>query len=127
MKLPLRFLPRAAFAAVVLPLAASSAFAQGSPWIAEPRTGSITITYGHQAATEFYRADVKGPTPGDGANLSQTTGWIDANYAITDAIAVDSAVRPRPKPHPRAGRTHPGGELQRPRGHERVCYVARGG
>ena len=66
-----------------------SAFAQGSPWIAEPRTGSITISYGHQAATEFYRADVKGPTPGDGANLSQTTGWIDVNYAITDAIAVD--------------------------------------
>ena len=67
MKGQLRFLPRAAFAAVVLPLAASSAFAQGSPWIAEPRTGSITISYGHQAATEFYRADVKGPTPGDGS------------------------------------------------------------
>ena len=89
MKGQLRFLPRAAFAAIVLPLAASSVFAQGSPWIAEPRTGSITISYGHQAATEFYRADVKGPTPGDGANLSQTTGWIDVNYAITDAIAVD--------------------------------------
>ena len=84
-----RFLKGAALAAALLLLAAPSAFAQGSPWIAEPRTGSITISYGHQAATEFYRADVKGPTPGDGANLSQTTGWIDLNYAITDAIAVD--------------------------------------
>ena len=84
-----RFLYWAALAAASLFLSAASAFAQGSPWIAEPRTGSITISYGHQAATEFYRADVKGPTPGDGANLSQTTGWIDVNYAITDAIAVD--------------------------------------
>ncbi len=84
-----RFLYWAALAAATLFLSATSGFAQGSPWIAEPRTGSITITYGHQAATEFYRADVKGPTPGNGANLSQTTGWIDVNYAITDAIAVD--------------------------------------
>ena len=85
----LRFLWAAALAAALLILPAASVFAQGSPWIAEPRTGSITVSYGHQAATEFYRADVKGPTPGDGANLSQTTGWIDVNYAITDAIAVD--------------------------------------
>ena len=84
-----RFLCTAALAAALVALLAPSAFAQGSPWIAEPRTGSITITYGHQSATEFYRADVKGPTPGDGANLSQTTGWIDVNYALTDAIAVD--------------------------------------
>ena len=84
-----RFLCWAALAAAILLLPTASAFAQGSPWIAEPRTGSITISDGHQAATEFYRADVKGPTPGDGANLSQTTGWIDANYAITDAIALD--------------------------------------
>lgn len=83
------FVGTAALAAAFVLLAAASGFAQGSPWIAEPRTGSITITYGHQAATEFYRADVKGPTPGDGANLSQTTGWLDVNYAITDAIAVD--------------------------------------
>ena len=89
MKPPRRFLATAAFAAALLVLSAASGFAQGSPWIAEPRTGSVTITYGHQAATEFYRADVKGPTPGDGANLSQTTGWLDVNYAITDAIAVD--------------------------------------
>ena len=85
----LRFLWAAVLAAALLILPAASVFAQGSPWIAEPRTGSITVSYGHQAATEFYRADVKGPTPGDGANLSQTTGWIDVNYAITDAIAVD--------------------------------------
>ena len=89
MKRNRRFLFTAACAAALLVLSAASGFAQGSPWIAEPRTGSITITYGHQAATEFYRADVKGPTPGDGANLSQTTGWLDVNYAITDAIAVD--------------------------------------
>ncbi len=89
MKRNRRLLATVACASALLVLSAASGFAQGSPWIAEPRTGSITVTYGHQAATEFYRADVKGPTPGDGANLSQTTGWLDVNYAITDAIAVD--------------------------------------
>ena len=83
-----RLLCTAALAAALLVLSAAAGFAQGSPWIAEPRTGSITITYGYQAATEYYRME-KRPTPGNGAKLSQTTGWIDVNYALTDAIAVD--------------------------------------
>ena len=89
MKRNRRLLCTAALAAAFLVLTAGSGFAQGSPWIAEPRTGSVTITSGRQAATEYYRVDVKGPTPGDGATLSQTTGWLGVNYAITDAIAVD--------------------------------------
>ncbi len=84
-----RFLQSAALGAALLLTTAASGFAQGSPWIAEPRSGSVTITYGHQAATEFWRADNKGPTPGNGAELSQTTGWLDFNYALTDAVAVD--------------------------------------
>ncbi len=84
-----RFLQATALGAALLLTAAASGFAQGSPWIAEPRSGSVTITYGRQAATEFWRADNKGPTPGNGAELSQTTGWLDFNYALTDAVAVD--------------------------------------
>lgn len=83
-----RFLSTAALAAAVLVVCAASGFSQGSPWIAEPRTGSVTITYGYQAATEYYRMEIR-PTPGNGATLSQMTGWIDVNYAITDALAVD--------------------------------------
>ncbi len=84
-----RVLQSAALGAALLLTTTASGFAQGSPWIAEPRSGSVTITYGHQAATEFWRAENKGPTPGNGAELSQTTGWLDFNYALTDAVAVD--------------------------------------
>ena len=39
------------------------ASAQGTPWIAEPETGSISVTFANQRATEFFRADTatKGP------------------------------------------------------------------
>lgn len=84
-----RFLKATALGAGLVLIQAAAGFAQGSPWIAEPRTGSVTLSYGRQAATEFWRADTKGPTPGDGAELSQTTGWLDFNYALTDAVAVD--------------------------------------
>ncbi len=89
MRMNRRFLQAAALGAAFLLVQAASGFAQGTPWIAEPRSGSVTISYGHQAATEFWRADNKGPTPGNGAELSQTTGWLDFNYALTDAVAVD--------------------------------------
>ncbi len=66
-------------------------FAQGTPWIAEPRTGSISVSYYNQNAKEFYRGTetVKGPLEATGANLGQSTVWVHVNYAINDAIAVD--------------------------------------
>ena len=70
---------------------AQTIVAQGTPWIAEPRTGSISVSYYNQNAEEFYRGTetVKGPLEATGANLAQNTVWIHANYALTDAIAVD--------------------------------------
>ncbi len=82
-------------AALLLGLAAwfpaHSALAQGTPWIAEPRTGSVSISYFNQNAEKFYRGTetVKGPLEATGANLGQNTVWISANYAVNDAIAVD--------------------------------------
>ena len=68
-----------------------SLLAQGTPWIAEPRTGSFSISYFNQTAKEFYRGTetVKGPLEATGASLGQNTIWMAANYAISDAIAVD--------------------------------------
>ncbi|MXW82298.1 MAG: hypothetical protein F4246_08830 [Rhodothermaceae bacterium] len=68
-----------------------TALSQGTPWIAEPRTGSISVSYYQQKATEFYRGTetVKGPLEATGATLSQYTVWFHANYALNDAIAVD--------------------------------------
>ncbi len=70
---------------------ADAALAQGTPWIAEPRTGSVSVSYYNQNAEEFFRGTetVKGPLEATGANLAQNTVWIHANYALNDAVAVD--------------------------------------
>ena len=83
------FLP--AFLGVVAWYPSQTALSQGTPWIAEPRTGSISVSYYNQNATEFYRGTetVKGPLEATGANLAQNTVWFHVNYALNDAIAVD--------------------------------------
>ena len=89
---------RSAFTASALPAAAlllvstvlpTTAFADGSPWIAEPRTGSIDLSYVRQSASEFWAGTRKGPTPG-GRDLLQGTYWLTASYALHDAVAVDA-------------------------------------
>ena len=67
------------------------ALAQGTPWLAEPRSGTVNISYVNQNATEFYRqtTKVKGPLEATGANLAQNTMWFGVNYAINDAVALD--------------------------------------
>ena len=65
--------------------------AQGTPWLAEPGTGTVNISFVNQNATEFYRqtTKVKGPLEATGANLAQNTMWFGVNYAINDAVAID--------------------------------------
>ncbi|MDE2753317.1 MAG: hypothetical protein OXI83_12135 [Gemmatimonadota bacterium] len=72
-------------------LAVRPTLAQGTAWIAEPGTGSISISYVNQNALEFYRATTttRGPLEATGANLAQSTVWIGLNYALHDAVAVD--------------------------------------
>ncbi len=83
-----RLLRTVLLAALVL-APARGALAQATPWIGEPGTGSVGISFGRQAATEFFRADQRGPTPGNGAELSQNTGWLGISYAVSDAVSVD--------------------------------------
>lgn len=66
-------------------------FAQGTPWLAEPGTGTFSITYVNQNAKEFFRetTKVKGPLEATNANLAQNTVWFGVNYAFTDAVAID--------------------------------------
>ena len=72
-------------------LSAQPALAQGSPWIAEPGTGSINISYVHQNAHEYFRQTVKGKGAlgATDANLAQNTVWLGVNYALHDAVALD--------------------------------------
>ena len=78
-------------AALLSCLSVQPAFAQGSPWIAEPGTGSFSISYVNQNASEFFRqtTKVKGPLEATGANLAQNTMWLGINYAASDSVALD--------------------------------------
>ena len=77
-------------AAMVFSLLPQPVLAQGTPWIAEPGTGTVSITYANQNASEFFRQTtrVKGPLDPD-KSLAQNTMWFGVNYAITDAVALD--------------------------------------
>lgn len=70
-------------------LAVQPASAQGTPWIAEPGTGSVNLSFAHQRATEFYRQTTRVPGPLADSHLSQNTVWFGVNYAFTDAVAFD--------------------------------------
>ena len=50
------------------------------------------MSYLSQSATEFYRSTTKSPTPGGGLELAQDTFWIDGNYGLADAVALDYRV-----------------------------------
>ena len=76
----------------------SPAFADGSPWIPDPETGTITISYVSQNATEFYHLNnipnvpqqqVKDPLAD---TLSQDTVWVEGRYGLSDEFAVDFRV-----------------------------------
>ena len=77
--------------ALLCALSAQPASAQGSPWIAEPGTGSVNLSFVNQNAAEFYRQTTKttGPLGPTGAHLSQNTMWFGVNYAFTDAVGLD--------------------------------------
>ena len=73
----------------------SSAFADGvSPWLPAPGAGFVNLSYVAQNATEFYRQDKKGPTPGPvpGKNLGQHTVWVNGMYGLSDEVAIDFRV-----------------------------------
>ncbi|MCY4600439.1 MAG: hypothetical protein OXF27_11035 [Acidobacteria bacterium] len=88
---PRPFLALAAGIAVLSCASVQPALAQGTPWISEPETGSVSVTFANQRATEFFRADTatKGPLAATDAHLSQSTLWFGVNYAFTDAVAID--------------------------------------
>lgn len=90
--------------ASVVPLAmlcSPMAAAQGSPWLPEPSTGSVSFSYVHQNADEFWHCDPAAPscpqggttktsTPGGGEDLRQNTLWLNASYALSDSVALDA-------------------------------------
>ena len=84
-----------ACAAALACVSAPPVLAQGTPWIAEPGTGTFSFTYANQSAKAFSRpvdgtlTQVTGPLGPTGASLAQNTTWVAANYALNDFAALD--------------------------------------
>ena len=79
-------------ALVLACLACEPALTDGSAWLPEPQTGYASLSVVHQSADEFYRGTDKRPTPGGGSDLSQTTVWMNVEYALADSWALDVQV-----------------------------------
>ena len=79
----------AALAALGCTLPPAAWAADGTAWLSEPGTGHVSLSYVMQSADEFYRASTKVSTPGGGEDLQQDTVWLNANYALADAWALD--------------------------------------
>ena len=77
-----------ALVAAAIMATGSPAFADGSPWIPDPETGTITISYVSQNATEFYHPGLD-PLKD---NLSQDTVWVEGRYGLSDEFAIDFRV-----------------------------------
>ena len=69
------------------------AWSDGSPWLPVPKSGDVSVAYVSQSADDFWRGpdgDAKGPLPFGG--LEQTTLWVQGNYGLSDALAIDMQV-----------------------------------
>ena len=74
-----------ALVAAAIMATGSPAFADGSPWLPDPETGTINISYVSQNATEFYHPN-KDPLKGE---LIQETLWVAGTYGLSDEFALD--------------------------------------
>ncbi len=75
--------------AVLVIASTSPAFGETSPWLPAPGGGSFTVSVVSQSATEFWRSETKGPTPGGGQTLAQKTVWVNGTYGLSDSVALD--------------------------------------
>jgi hypothetical protein len=74
---------------VILSCFPLACLAEGSPWLPEPSSGNINLSYVYQNADKFYNKERRVLTPGGGEDLEQQTVWLSANYAIMDNLAID--------------------------------------
>lgn len=65
----------------------SGAWAQGSPWLPIPKSGTLSVAHVYQEAEKFYRGKEKRALPFRG--IEQNTTFVSLNYGLTDALAFD--------------------------------------
>lgn len=62
-------------------------WAEGSPWLPIPKSGSISVAHVYQDAEKFYRGKDRRRLPFGG--IEQSTTWVSLNYGLADSLAVD--------------------------------------
>lgn len=73
---------------LVITTLSGAAWAQGSPWLPIPKSGSISVSYVHQDAEKFYRGKDRRRLPFGG--IEQSSTLVTLNYGLTDSLALDA-------------------------------------
>ena len=63
------------------------AWAEGSPWLPIPRSGSLSVSHVYQDAEKFYRGKDRRRLPFGG--IEQSTTWVTLNYGLAESVALD--------------------------------------
>lgn len=66
----------------------AAVWAEGSPWLPIPQSGSISVSHVYQDAEKFYRGKDRRRLPFGG--IEQSTTWVTLNYGLTDSLALDA-------------------------------------
>lgn len=107
--------PQAVIAAALLAaVAATPTFAEGSPWLPAPGSGTVTFSYVSQEATDYERSERWRSMAGADSTTIQLPGtlgldtvWIDGTYGISDALALDFQIGTSDSQYPGGGPKHP--------------------
>ena len=63
-------------------------WAEGSPWLPIPKSGSLSVSHVYQDAEKFYRGKDRRRLPFGG--IEQSTTLVTLNYGLTDSLALDA-------------------------------------
>ena len=71
-------------------LLSTPAWADGSPWLPVPKSGSLNLSYVSESAKKFYRGKARTNLPFQ--KIDQDTFWLSGDYGLTDSVALDFQV-----------------------------------
>ena len=66
----------------------AAVWAEGSPWLPIPKSGSLSVSHVYQDAEKFYRGKDRRRLPFGG--IEQNTTFVSLNYGLTDSLALDA-------------------------------------
>lgn len=76
--------------ATLLLMFSTPAWADGSPWLPVPKSGSFNLSYLSESTKKFYRGKARSDLPFQ--KLDQDTIWLSADYGLSDSFALDAQI-----------------------------------